>query len=182
MKERQLCGRGVAPRETNGDLLILPSTVINQYRYSYYSFYCANIPLNTSSKFETNAVSINSSYSLVYHRSCCGGQHTGDHSHWWHRCVRQGKWFLPTWERVHLPGLLLWSAAPAFCRLQLEPGHRVVPTSKLLRPHRRSHSGDRARFATPNIWHLIWLIYRCDVRTKFNTCAFCLHNQKLKWK
>lgn len=82
----------------------------------------------------------------VYYRSCYG-RWTREHSHWWRSGVQRQKWFLSTRERVHLPGLPLWSAASPICKLQLGPDHRRVPTSPLFRPQSGSHTGDRSRYA-----------------------------------
>lgn len=64
----------------------------------------------------------------VHYRSR-GGRNSRQNSYWWHRGVQQRVWLLPSWEGMYLPGLPLWSAAPAGCQLQLDTGHWSIPAS-----------------------------------------------------
>lgn len=80
------------------------------------------------------------------HIRSCDRWKPRQHSYWQHRSLQKWDWLLSSWERVHLPRLPLWSAAPTIHKLHLEQDKRRVQTSRLFRPHRRSYSWDRSRF------------------------------------
>lgn len=81
------------------------------------------------------------------HIRSCDGRRPRQHSYWWDRSLQKWEWLLSSWERVHLPRLPLWSATPTINKPHLGPAERRVQTGRLFRPHHRSYSGDRSRFA-----------------------------------
>lgn len=79
------------------------------------------------------------------HHTGRAGWKSRQHRHWWHNGLQKWEWLVSSWERVHFPILPLWSAARTVDHRHLGPDDRDVQTSKLLRPHRRSHAGNWSR-------------------------------------
>lgn len=166
-------GLEVAPRETYGVLLTSPSILTSQYRslYLFHLLYlhkwsCANI----------KECAIESIWISVHYRVGCG---RGSRNHWdrWHSGEQHPRWFLSTWKRVHFPRFPLRTSAPGV-KLHLEPSEGSRPTSRVIRPYRRSHSGDRGRFAN-NIWimFLFFFLKKLHLLTQNSDVGYYLSAQ-----